>query len=44
MKNVFWNDTEIERDIYYESECCGYARENDIREAIAEYERMNEWD
>ena len=29
--------------ITYESNACGYVRENALYEAIAEYERSNDW-
>lgn len=29
--------------IAWESDTCGYVRENALYESIAEYERMNEW-
>lgn len=31
-------------DIWYESDCCGYARERDIYDAIAEFELSEVWD
>ena len=49
MFENWFEDVENENDdigygIAYESECCGYTRECDIYNAIAEYQRSNVWD